>query len=183
MKLLLNSTPVLLWQDIIHEAEEACTLSLSPDLESYLVFLLMRYTNQPQVINNIVATEFLKNAQLSFSQRQVALREVGDNCLLFSGLFPHLAAKRHVKISYFVKLGQAAYTGTSKTTDDLYELLAKHFVGLMDILNAIRQYSKDYPNLMPLQAYELWNDTGSQRALSILKQYTTALPLHIREKE
>lgn len=132
----------------------------------------MRYTNKPEVIKKILALEFLQGVDLTPAKRTLALQEVGDKCLLFAGLYPNIAAKRLVRISYFVNMGQAAYVRISKKSNDLYELLSTQFVSLMDVLQSIRLYSKKYPDLLPIQAYELWNDTGSRRALSILRQYT-----------
>jgi hypothetical protein len=179
MKLLISSTPLALWHEIIHDAESNCAITLKQELESYLVFLLMRYSNQPDLIKKIMASEFLKGANLGSHQRQIVLQGVGDGCLIFSGLFPKIAEKRLVKISYFVNLGQTAYSNISQTHNDLYGLLAKHFVPLMDILQSIRRYANEYPDLLPLQAYDLWNETGSQQALKTLKQYTGATPIHL----
>lgn len=177
MKLLINTTPVALWYDIIHDAEHSCAIVLHEDLESYLVFLLVRYTNKPEVIKQIAATEFLQGLKLTANQRELVLQEVGDKCLLFSGLFPNIAERRLVKISYFVNLGQAAYETISKKNNDVYNALAKQFVPLMDILQSIRRYSDNCPDLLPMQAYDLWNQTGSQRALTVLKHYTKGIPI------
>ena len=51
MQLLQNSTVTALWHDIIHEAEEQCDIQLKEDVESYLVYLLIRYTEKPQCLN------------------------------------------------------------------------------------------------------------------------------------
>lgn len=177
MTLLMNSTTVALWHDIIHEAETSCALKLKEDVESYLVYLLIRYTNKPEVIKQIIATDMLQGAKLASSQRELALQEVGDKCLIFSGLFPKLAEKRFVKISYFVNMGQIAYDRISKEKSDIFYSLAKQFVGLMDLLQSLRVYSRHNPDLLPIQAYDLWNETGSQRALSVLKQYTDCTPI------
>jgi hypothetical protein len=179
MDLLLNSTPVALWHRIIHDAETSCDINLNEELEAYLVFLLVRYTTKPEIIKQIMASEFLNSFKLSPKQRGQALQEVGDKCLLFSGLFPSLSEKRFVKIGYFVNLGQSAYAAVSSTHNDLYYSLAHQFVPLMDILQSVRLYSKKCLDLLPLQAYELWNETGSQRALNVLKQYTSCVPLKI----
>lgn len=186
MSIMTNVTSTALWQEIVYEAEQSCSVMLKEELESYLVFLLMRYINRPDVVKQIIASEFLQSLELSAIQREVALRDVGDKCLLFAGLFPNLAKKRLVRVSYFVKLGQAAYFRISKKSNDLYEDLSHQFVPLMDILQSIRQYTKKYPDLLPLEAYELWNDTGSQRALTVLKQYTQdseAIPLTLPMKD
>lgn len=172
MKLLLNSTPVALWYDIIHDAEISCSINLNHELESYLVFLLLRYSNQPELLRQIIATEFLKGNKLSAATRQVALQAVGDKCLLFSGLFPQIAEKRLVKVSYFVNIGQTAYDAISLNHNDLYNLLSTQFVPMMDVLQTLRFSSKNVSDLLPLQAYDLWNDTDSQRAFSVLKTYS-----------
>ena len=177
MKLLVNSTPTSLWYQIIHEAEAACEIPLEAEVESYLVFLMMRYTSKPEIARHIMATDFLKAYGSGPHQRQLVLQEVGDKCLLFSGLFPGIAEKRLVKVSYFVNLGQSSYATLSKTENDLYCSLSNQFVALMDVLQSLRQYSDQFPGMLPLQAYELWVETGSQRALSALKQYTHGIPI------
>lgn len=171
--LLQHATPVALWHHVIHEAESDCSIFLKEDLESYLVFLLMRYIDKPEIVKHIMAVQFLKATHLPFQQRQKILQEVGDQCLLFSGLFPCIAKKRFVKISYFVKLGQTAYHAIS---DELYQHLAEQFVGLMDILQSLRN-ANTRPVLLPLDAYELWDDTQSQRAFASLRNYTDAFPV------
>lgn len=182
MKLILNSTPLALWQEIVHDAEISCAITLKEELEAYLVFLLTRYTNKPEIVKKIMATQFLRQIQQQMG-KEYLLKEVGDECLLFSGLFPKVAESRHVKISYFVGMGQTAYAAISKTTNDLYDLLAKHFVALMDILLSVRQYTKECPDLLPIQAYDLWNETGSQRALQILKHYSRSQPVSSQTNE
>jgi hypothetical protein len=53
----------------------------------------------------------------------------------------------------------------------------------MDVLQSIRLYSKDSLDLLPIQAYELWTETNSKRALSVLKQYTSAIPIQVDSSE
>ena len=172
MKVLTHSTPVALWQEIVHEAEAACETTLQHELEAYLVFLLSRYINKPEIAKLTMATELMQALQSSRTTRDIALQGVGDTCLLFSGLFPGAATKRLVKISYFVTLGQGAYFAMSKKSNDLYDLLSQQFVSIMDILQSIRMQTQHHPDLMPLEAYDLWNESGSKRALKILKRYT-----------
>lgn len=168
MGILYNSSSLALWHDIVLEAEKVCDIALEEELESYLVFLMIRYTGAPEVAKKIIATDFLEGVQLQNNMRALALQNVGDKCLIVSGLFPRVAVKRLVKISYFVHLGQSSYATISKNHDDIYSLLSKQFVTLMDILQSIKHNSQ----LLPLEAYELWNETGSKRAYSILKEYS-----------
>lgn len=173
MNLVTSQTSVLLWHDIIKQAEAQCSITLETELEAYLTSLLIHYTNKPEVSQQVFAKAFLQAMQLNERQRNTSLRSVGDQCLLFAGLFPHSAQKKHVKIGYFVDLGRSAYANLSGTAHDLYWSLAYQFVALMDVLQSIRQY----PDLLPLQAYEQWQEVGSQRALQILKLYTQGVPV------
>lgn len=172
MTLLINRNPVILWQGVVRHAEDRCSILLKEELESYLISLLIRYTNKPDIVRQIFATTYLEAFQQRTNERQYSLQHVGDGCLLFAGLFPHSAEKKHVKINYFVDLGRSAYAAISKEADDLHWSLALQFVSLMDVLQSIRPTS----DLMPLEAYEQWETLGSRRALQILQAYTKAIP-------
>jgi hypothetical protein len=95
------------------------------------------------------------------------LRDVGDHCLLFSGMFPQLAERRLVRVSYFVNLGRSSYQQLSDRLDHswsvVYEHLSRAFVVLMDILHAMRELGGE-SILTPFQAMDLWQDTGSRRS-------------------
>lgn len=170
MTLLTEQTPLALWQDTIKIAEKRCSIILNEDLESYLTSLLMRYANRPDLAHKVFAMTFLEAQQARALERRMSLQLVGDECLLYAGLFPRAAEKRHVKINYFVDLGRGAYAAISRTNNDLYDSLAVQFVNLMDVLQSI-QPNQD---LMPLEAYDQWNLVGSQRALKTLQKYTNA---------
>ena len=105
-ELILEPTPQAQWQALVQEAQSACDRCLDETLESYLVFLLMRFASRPQCMARIMAEDYLNSQTLTGEQRAGMLREVGDHCLLFSGLFPQLAERRLVRVSYFVNIGQ-----------------------------------------------------------------------------
>ncbi len=176
MSLLMQENIVILWQDAIHHAKNRCKISLDSELEAYLISLLIRYASKPEIAQQIFATAFMKAMQAKVYQRQIGLQDVGDQCLLYAGFFPRAAEKKHVKVSYFVDLGRAAYANISASTNDLYGSLALQFVVLMDVLQSIRNTS----DMLPLEAYELWQEVGSQRAFDILCSYGQGLPIKKR---
>jgi len=165
-RLILEPTPQAQWLTLVHEAQAACDRHLDESLESYLVFLLMRFTDRPYCTARIMAEDYLKSQSLSGEQRAGRLREVGDHCLLFSGLFPQLAERRLVPVSYFVAIGQGSYQQLSAVLDrgwsTVYSHLSEAFVVLMDILHAMRGLDGETV-LTPIQAMDLWQDTGSRR--------------------
>ena len=182
-KLVIQPTELAQWHTLIHEAEGICHTQLGEELQSYLVFLLMRYTTQSELANSILALEYLNSWQNSGKVREEQLRDVGDKCLLYSGLFPGYAQRRRVKISYYVHLGISAYNSLAHSLAGvkakIFNKLSDQFVLLMDILHTIREVNTDKPTLQPLQAMELWHDTGSAHAFFTLSRYTKAIPVKL----
>lgn len=185
--LVLQPTEKAQWHSLIQEAEHACHIQLGEELQSYLVFLLMRYTQAPQLAESVLAVEYLTSLEVSGKLGEVKLSEVGDKCLLYSGLFPQRAEQKRVRISYFVHLGESAYSVLANSLATvraaIYANLSAHFVVLMDILQTTRELSENATTLQPLQAIELWNDTGSPRARAVLARYTTATPVFVTASE
>jgi len=180
-ELLVQGSATADWLSLVHEAETAIDHPLDEEMQSYLVFLLMRFTERPDLAASVLAVEYLQSMHTLGRVGQDQLRSVGDKCLLFSGLFPQRAERRRVKISYFVDLGRSAYQLLSERlehgTSAMYHRLADTFIPLMDVLQAMRTLGDADSSLSPLQAFELWQDTGSQTALSSLRKRTKAIPL------
>lgn len=175
-KFRVQPTPTAEWQSLVVEAQARCQQQLDDELESYLVFLLDRFMQKPDMVMSVLGLEYLQSMQeLGHIQRE-HLREVGDKCLLFSGLFPGRASRRRVKVSYFVQLGRSAYENLSANVGDvegeLFVLLSENFVPMMDVLQAMRNESDQQAALDLLQNMELWQDTGSQQAYKILTDHT-----------
>ena len=177
--LVLQPTDLAQWHALVAEAQAACELSLDEALESYLVFLLMRFAGRADLARRIMAVEFLEAQRDSVTQVD-RLRDVGDQCLLFSGLFPQLAERRLVRVSYFVGLGRSAYDQLAvlldRKRDALYGRLADAFVPVMDVLQAMRGLAGE-PVLQPLAAAELWADTGSRGAYREILANGDSLPM------
>ncbi|MBI2786815.1 MAG: hypothetical protein HYX60_11175 [Legionella longbeachae] len=141
-QLILHPTDMSQWHALVNEAQAATQLILSENTESYLVFLLMRFTQGPKLIESIVALDFLESMHRPRTLQLELLRDVGDKSLLFCGLFPEMAKKRHVNLNYFTEMGQAAYLTIGelegKHSADLYFQLSEQFLTLKHILQAMR---------------------------------------------
>jgi hypothetical protein len=167
MSLFINENTRILWVDAVKEAENRCLIKLDDHLELYLVSLLARYTDKPEIAKQLLATALLKAMEKAECERGVLLQQVGDECLIFSGLFPRVANRKNVDISYFVDMGRSAYARISRSTGDVFGSLAVSFVQVMDVLQSMRPG----PDLLPLEAYEQWTAVGSKRAFRILQGY------------
>lgn len=174
--LVLEPTAMAQWHRLVKEARHTSSVSLSEDLESYLIFLLMRFINHPEIVHNIFALDFLENIKKFKKENQQTLQEVGDKCLLYSGLFPGRAKQRCVNISYYVDLGRRAYLSLSASPQNilspLFANLSDHFVPLMDVLHSIRSLNTQGYLIDLLEAENLWHATKSTHALKVLKNGT-----------
>lgn len=180
-KILKDLNATTQWKSLVTDACQHLNITLPEQIESYLVFLLMRFIKSPEVAQKVLALEYLHSINQYGTQRTVALREVGDQCLLYSGLFPERARRKRVRVSYFINIGKTAYQYLSmhdkNSSCNLYANLAHDFVALMDIMHAMREVDSQIPTLDPMIAEELWRDTGSNHALHTLRQFTLAPPL------
>ena len=160
------------WHNAITEAQTNIQTQLSEELESYLVFLLMRSIEQTNLGQKILAIDYLKSIQSNCHFKSTQLRDVGDHCLLLLGLFPDRIERLNLDVSYYVSLGQTAYhsieTKTSNTIKSLYYSLAREFIVLIDVLRAIRPQQLNW-NLFEL--YELTKNDSSSHIRQILNRY------------
>ncbi len=140
-RLILHPTDTCQWYALVNEAQERSQLILCESTESYLVFLLMRFTSGAEWLDSLLAMDFFESAQYPGQLQLEKLKELGDKSLLFSGLFPGIAEKRRVSINYFVDMGQSAYFAVSQLEEDdsgLYVRLSEQFPSLQRILQAMR---------------------------------------------
>lgn len=178
--LVIQPTMTAEWQALVQEGEKACSLRLEETLQSYLVFLLMRFMKRTDIANSLIAMEWLTIPQQSPSKEHDTLQTIGDKCLLFSGFYPKRAIKKRVSIDYFTQIGRSAYSELSESHSKglalLFSSLCNHFVQLADILQAIRELS-GFDVTTPLEAMEWWAKTGSQRAYRMVRKLGTGTPV------
>ncbi len=176
-RLVLRATDTEQWQALVHEAEVAAECRLSVDTESYLVFTLMRFVARGRLAKTSLALGYLAGLLQRGSARRQGLRDVGDQCLLYTGLFPDHALRGSVPVGYYVNLGRNAYHHLSgEPKGDLFRQLSRSFVEMMDVLQCMRELDGGH-RLGPLQAHALWLETGSRHALRALRETTHHTPL------
>jgi hypothetical protein len=160
------------WQELVRDAAAWRGHSLDEDLESYLLFMLMRFTSVPDAVHDAVGRQFLEAQALFGAERLEHLRLTGDRCLLLCGLFPEQAKRRLVKVSYFVRIGRSCYCELADRLkageSELFAQLSEAYVALMDLLQGVRANGDGRPCLDPICAFEQWSDTGSRYAYEVL---------------
>ncbi|MFN3703541.1 hypothetical protein [Thermomonas sp.] len=148
MTTIRQGAAAALWQSAVREAETRSATALDEAQESYLVFVLLRHQNDPDLLARVQALEWLRAQESLGRTRTDALRDVGDRCLLIAGLYPALAQRRRVSVDYFTTLGRGAYRDVAEACRnayaELFAQLAAHYEALVQVLRGLR----DGPLLM-----------------------------------
>ncbi len=173
-KIELQPSATALWHALVNDAESAANHHLDQEVESYLVFLLIRHSDRPEIAQQVLALDYLEAIHHGGKRREAALRQVADSSLLYAGLFPQQVQRKRVSADYFVNLGRSAYLQLSEITlqsiASLYNKLADTFVQLMDILSAIRGFTQHPQHRELLRLHELWQKTGSAYSLQQIQE-------------
>ena len=162
-KLILYPSDISQWHALVNEAQLSTQMQLNQETESYLVFLLMRSSQSTGWIDSVVALDALE-ARHSLPKHKIEiLCEVGDKSLLFSGLFPGIAERRHVSLQYYTEMGRAAYLTVSELQPPqsalLYKQLGKQFKALQTVLQSMR--SDYYQSLCTNHSKCVWLKNNS----------------------
>lgn len=140
--LILHPTETCQWYALVNEAQEISSIILDENTESYLVFLLMRFSKGTEWAESILALDFLESLQAGRHRQVDLLQTIGDKSLLFCGLFPGVAKRRQLSLNYFSDMGQNAYRTVSELTSQqskqLFQQLSEEFINLQKILAAMR---------------------------------------------
>lgn len=142
-----------LWHDLVRDGEERTGLALGESVQSYLVFVLMRYLRDGALAAHVLGMEWLVASEQAGRARADALRDVGDRCLLIAGRYPRLAERRRVSADYYANLGTGAYHGVAESARDgyaaLYAELARAFGAMVRVLAAFPGEASIAASLQP----------------------------------
>lgn len=171
--IITDQSDMALWLKLVQSAGEYCHLQLDEELESYLVFMLMRHLDDTALADTVIGPRYLKGL-LSQGQSGIQqLQTVGDQCLLFSGMYPKRSRRRLVRASYYVDIGRSAYLQLSdrlkKTYAQLFQNLSEHFTEMMDVLQALR-FSSNHEALDSLLLIDYANENDGDYARKILRE-------------
>jgi len=154
MKILTESTALALWHRALQEAQSEAHIRLQAKIESYVVSLLMHYMTFYQLAQQVMAIRFLQHTHLPLKVRNSVLQDIGDQCLLITGLFPGMAEKRRVTLNYYIEMGQIAYDILSQQKHDIFSDLSHQFITVSDVLRSVRPITLEQ---LPLEIRKLWD--------------------------
>ncbi len=115
----------------------------------------------------------------SISERDIALRHLGDVALFISGLFPQSLSRSLVDVDYYISMGGGAYgflagSGRISKRNEVFRLvfreLSEHFHECVDILAEVVDKTCLRNDSDVLRLYEIWLGSGSKNAADKLKR-------------
>ena len=169
------------WRAMLTEAQHMARRYLPPVVDDYVVQLLYRAVGKPNSQVGEDARAVIERMVRHNSLRQMNFAAIGDQSLIFGGLFPEQAIKKGIPIAYFIHAGCNAYREFAALINEpaqreLFNALADHFVAVIDALHTMRGLQQNSPCIDALNAYQLWTETGSTYARQVLSEVTSALP-------
>ena len=146
------------WRALLGQSSFLMQQDLPKYVEDYLVHLLLKATNYSDLGN--------------ISESEHKLNELAEHCLLVSGLFPEQPLKQQMPLRYFVDTGKESYLKLARKNKNnkLYSFIGEQFVLVMDVLHQFRELCTGDQIFDPMQAYDIWQETGSSYARHLLRE-------------
>lgn len=145
---VIEPTITATWVEFVKFGEARAERNLSEELESFLVFTLMRFAERTDLFLFTLALEYLKaSTEYTGRKKEQVLSEVGDVSLLLAGLFPERSRKLGIPPSYFSQMGRMAFSELAdsfasrklKRFECLYRNVSDGFPAMADVLTATRE--------------------------------------------
>ena len=115
--------------DVVKETQITSGYKLPHHVEAYIVMLLSNYVERHDIPPDSTFAEMFLTVKNSHQAKQL-----GDTCLIVSGAFPKLKQKYGINRRYYQDIGSTSYEMASTMNEDLFPILAKHFVFLSEFI-------------------------------------------------
>lgn len=145
------------WVMFVKKGENRAEIPLGVELESFLVFTLMRFTQRVDFFSFNLGVEYLNAISDQHVRRQgLSLSEIADMCLIHAGLFPERYKKIGIHPSYFRNIGcsaldslastfarrkQKGHASLYKTARDAFPFMAEVLLATREDTNYLERYS------------------------------------------
>ena len=123
--------------DVVKDSQAKSGMELPHHIEAYIVMLLSEFVDR----NDIPPDSTFAEMFLSIKDARQA-KQLGDTCLIVSGAFPKLKARHGINRRYYQDIGSTSYDMASTMNEELFPVLAKHFVFLSEFIELTVNSSK-----------------------------------------
>lgn len=107
----------------VEETKSLTGFELPEELEVYIVMLLANYVNKPDFLPH---KSFIETYLILKDSRSA--KDLGDTCLIVTGVFPSYGSKYNLDYKYFESIGISSYEKAAQTLNyQTFALLSQHF--------------------------------------------------------
>lgn len=174
------------FHDSVHAAMTANKVAVEGHTAHYVVNLLTCFARSEALFDQTADGPRLKPLALMLaeaaeagplSERNAALRRLGDVALFIAGFMADALERSPVGIDYYVRMGGCAYHSLAQSLPDstrgrafapIFAELAVRFTDMVDVLADVRYTAAGARDQDVLRLYETWMKTGSRRATRLL---------------
>jgi hypothetical protein len=115
--------------DVVKDTQQTHGYDLPHHVEAYIVMLLGDFVDRTDIPpEKTFAEQFLA------IQNSKQAKQLGDTCLIVSGVFPRLKEKHGLNRRYYQDIGSTSYEMASNMNIELFPILARHFVFLSSFI-------------------------------------------------
>ena len=170
----IRTADCAVWHALMTKSQISSNIQLPERVETYVSQLVIRAMSAQKDLGQEISETLLESSEHG------DLHLIGDECLVLAGLMPERAIREHIPVSYFVNVAYRAYSQLARDSgEEVYSLLAANLVDCVDVLHTLRELEVGGSCIDPLNAFELWEDTGSQHAWQVITRLTNALPISV----
>ena len=123
--------------DVVKETQATSGMELPHHVEAYIVMLLSEFVDRDDIPPDTTFAEMFLTLRDSRQAKQL-----GDTCLFVAGAFPRLKARHGINRRYYQDIGSTSYEMASRMNEDLFPVLARHFVFLSEFIELTVNSSK-----------------------------------------
>ena len=174
--------------ELVQGAVKNQNVKIQPETEYYIVKLLNRFifseslyskNSEGNLEDQPIVLLYKEALEASTPpERKTLFQNVGDISLYKAGFFQESLNHAKIDVDYYIGMGGSAYLNASKITDDrhfqhLFSELADKFDRFVRVLFEVSEktsLSSTKTESDLLRMYDLWSNTGSERAARVLKK-------------
>ncbi|MFQ5660677.1 MAG: hypothetical protein ACE5GZ_09630 [Gammaproteobacteria bacterium] len=178
MKLAMYTPETSNWYALLNRAQVASDCYFNKNVENYLVYVLACMSSGIDFVpgKGITGTDLIPVTKRE--SRLMSIRQIGEQSLVVTGLFPDYANRTGIPLLYLMEKGRSAYSELADACPNefIYFYLGEHFVQVVDVLQKLGEICGDNHSIDLLQAYELWQETGSRHGWAVIHNNLGAFP-------
>ena len=127
--------------DVVKQTQSTTGMELPQHIEAYIVMLLSEFVERDDIPPDSAFAQMFLTLKDSRQAKQL-----GDTCLIVSGAFPTFKQRYGISRRYYQDIGSTSYEMASTMNEQLFPILAKHFVFLSEFISITVNSSKDMQN-------------------------------------